>query len=275
MRRIRPQKLSFRAKSPFNSKDDFIEPKIWDRINENISCGKINTIAIEGASQTGKSTFGTMICEHYDKNYGIWYNTEDVFATMDFFKDEYERLTSENPDLPIMEAIKPLMFKWYLFEEPDAEASKIKWRSERTQAIIRIINMYGFLKIGMVLCMPDMDELGSGFFRNLTYRVFITLRKRQGKIVRKATFYRPYKPVGQPKWKWYGIGEYEIPELKLSNEYFKKKLHNFFDDKLQRYKGFVKNEDNKYIGHQPEVKIPDTPERIAHREAAKKLMGLK
>ena len=88
IRRIRPNKPSFKAKSPFVSKDDFIEPDIWDRINQNIALGKINTIAIEGASQSGKSTFGTIICKHYDKDYFIWYNTEDVFKTMDYFKEE-------------------------------------------------------------------------------------------------------------------------------------------------------------------------------------------
>lgn len=259
--RIRPQKLNFKARSPFLAKDDFIKPQIWDRINENISLGKINTIAIEGASQTGKSTLGSWICEHYDPEYVTWWNTEDVFKCMDDLKQKAMSYMDKNPHLPIIDAVKPIQHKWFLFEEPDSFVSRAKWRSEHTQAIIRIINMYGFLKPNLVLCMPDMDELGSGFFRNLTYRVFITVRKRFGRIVRKATFYRPYKPVGLPKYKWYPIGETEIPELTLTNDYFKRKMHNFFDDKLNLYKNLITVEDAKLKKYYNPIPEPISPER--------------
>lgn len=241
--RIRPQKLFFKPKSPFFARDDFIPPRIWDRIDYNTSLGKINTIVIEGASQSGKTTFGEIVCEHYRKP-TLWYSIEDIFKTMDEWDAVYQN--AKDKGIPILEAIEPLRYGWFLFDEPDLEAPKQRWKDARTQAITRVINSYGIFKANLVLCLVDAEELGKGFYNNLTYRVRMSVKKVGGAIVRKATFYRPHKFIGQKEFRWYAVGEYIVPEKQMSNEYYTAKLSNLFDDKLKRWKAET-NRENRWL----------------------------
>jgi hypothetical protein len=250
-------KFNFTPKSPFGHRGDCPDrtPLIWDRINRKIRCGLPNVVLIEGGGQTGKSTLGMMICEHYDKDFVIIYNTKELLDLM-----EKRVKLFESGDLTVL-------WKWIFFDEPQMEADKRKWADARNQVIGQITGgLYGELKQNMVLALPDIDDISSRLYRNITYRVVVDADFKAGKITRKANLYRPRKDLQKRGYKWTGAGTYIIPELKRREDYLGKKVSNM-SDKLNIYRMDLDRQDRKKYKVEPTIPTMPTKERIEELKA--------
>jgi len=230
MDKIFPQRLKYKPISPFKSKHFYRQPTIWDRIDTNISLGLPNNIVIEGRAQTGKTTFGRYICLHYDLNYNLLYSVQDAFKILDNYKAQY------------FAGSTAMLWKWNLLDEPQLEAPSVKYRDERALALQQIIGSWGELKQNLVLTLPDMGDIGKRFYRNLTYRIQMSVKKNKQTGEREyiAIFYRPYKPIWINTWKWLRIGKFIVPNVEKDVDSLERKMDNFFNDKLGRLKDDVR-----------------------------------
>lgn len=226
-----PQRLNFKPISPFKTKTNFIIAKIWDRIDRKIALGLPNTIVIEGSGQTGKTTLGRFICMHYDKDYNLLYSVKDAFKVLDDYKERY--FSGDKTSM---------LWKFNLLDEPQLESPSVKFRDERAIALQQIIGAWGELKQNLVLTLPDVGDIGKRFYRNVTYRIQMSVRKNRQTGEREyiAMIYRPYKPIWKLTWTWIKVGRFLVPNVEQDSEYLTRKMDNFFNEKLDRMKGDVK-----------------------------------
>ncbi|MCX6820651.1 MAG: hypothetical protein NT016_01760 [Candidatus Aenigmarchaeota archaeon] len=230
MRWVRPVEMSSRPLSPFRT-SDLRQPSCFDRTDDNMFCGKINVVVIEGPSQSGKTTLGGWWATRYDPKPRLLYNAREA---LDMCK-EYLALYREEEERGVDITRRSMLWKWNVLDEPQQEAPSAKWLDERAQVIAQIVNGYGFLKQNLVLTLPDLGDIGKRVYsNNLTYRIKVDVRKIAGKASRRAYFYFPYKPIWKDKWTWKDAGYMDVPRIVLPEGWAARKLVNF-DEKLERW----------------------------------------
>lgn len=221
---IHAPKLGFRPGSPFRSNDAWRQPSIFDQINENNACGMINFVPVEGRSQSGKSTLGWWICTRYDPSPVLVYTADELLDLMDNYTRRFEA------------GDRTMLYKWVMFDEPQQEAFNKRESDARADAIVQVVNGFGFLKQNLCVCLPDLGEIGKHIYTtNLTIRIVIKVRRKHGQVYRTGYVYQGSKPIWETKWKWYDKGYFRIPWIDLPAGYMPRKTDNF-KDKLGRWR---------------------------------------
>ena len=228
MRWIRPEKLKFKPRSPFRTSDDFGELTLWWRLDKRMAAGMPCAVIIIGPGQSGKTTCGKFICQHYRQQYALWYSVKDMFATMHEYERRYEA------------GDWGFRWNWHLFDEPQGEAPAKKWADERLMAIETVFSMYGELKPNVVMCLPDLSDLTKRMYRNVALIISMYAKNVGGVIEHKATCYRPDKPIWRDKWKMKDVGQFVVPYTPRTTEELIKKMDNLFKDKLVRAEDAVR-----------------------------------
>jgi hypothetical protein len=229
----------------------FKYPNFWDRINDIRKLERVNMIVIDGKAQTGKSTLAQYIAEHYDKDFKTVFTVKEILDYVkdigDIYYSDYDRWLN-------------MRYKWLFWDEPNLEAVRNEWWSQRNTIIQLITSSYGFLKLNMILALPNVKGLSDIILTNISMRISVrSLLDKDRKIKRIATIRKPFWLEGRNKFVWIAVETFTIPELSMNKEYESAKADNFFKNQLVSWYQRLNKED-KSVGYIPSDNDKNKPQ---------------
>jgi hypothetical protein len=199
-------------------------PGYLDRIDAQIRKGKILMILIDGQGQVGKTTFGGYLCNEYDREYVPVYTIEDIVKYLLWAKEEWLKGNQAY-----------VTGKFLLYDEPQIDCARNEYYSKRNIILEKFTSAYGFLKNGLVLCLPTPKGLSDRILINLTLRISLDVwEMRGGGIIRKGFVKLPKWNDIKQKHYWTTVEKFTIPFIK-EQKWLPQKMENFFDTQLNKW----------------------------------------
>lgn len=241
--------MTFRIKSlriisphakPLRNYIPTMDKLIQDTIKKQIN----NVIFVDGRGQSGKSTFADYKAKEYDQNYYLMYTIEDLFKLLEIYRKKLE--IDVNGKIGNQEALKKIQYKWIFWDEPQNETINTRFWDERFYIAGQLTSAWGFLKQQLIIATPDTANLPHYLMRNVTCKVSIKVFLRGNEIIRKYFVYIAKKNPKTNKWYWgFPIQSEIIPKLELPVYYWERKLNNFFNVQLEKWKENIMIDKNK------------------------------
>jgi len=199
-------------------------PTFWQRINEIRELERVNMIIVDGKAQTGKSTLAQYIAKHYDINHKTVFTVKEI---LDYVKEIGEVYFND------YERWKTLRYKWVFWDEPQLEAVRNEWWSQRNTVIQLITSSYGFLKLNLIMALPNIKGLSDIILTNISMRISVkSVLDFNRKIKRIATIRKPFFLEHRNKFVWIAVETFNIPDIPMDLKYENDKAHNFFKVQL-------------------------------------------
>jgi hypothetical protein len=189
-------------------------------------------------------------CIHYDPDFTIIYNLQQL---LDIMKDRVKAFEAGD---------RSMLYKYLFFDEVQMEAIKTKHHDQRNIIIGQIVGAWGELKQNLVLALPDIDDISTRLYRNITLRVVVSADFKNGQIVRRADVFTARKDIQKKGYKWKSGGWFPIPDYKRPDNYLPLKINNL-TEKLQIYQMDFDRQNKKKYGQpdQPYIPTPISEER--------------
>lgn len=225
-----------RIVSPYRDAS-YLMPTFYERIDKQIRSKLVTLIIIDGKAQTGKSTLARSICEHYcGKEYKRFYTIQEI---LDYLKGWAKKIIKYNPDGSYyldQKELDQIQNRWLLFEEPQLEASRQEYWSERNLILQSITSSYGFLHNPLIMTLPNIKGITDMVMTNISLRITVRAWENSlGNMVRKAYIRLPEFNEMKNKWYWTTVQHHTIPFIEADPLYNAEKAHNFFVNQLDKW----------------------------------------
>jgi len=204
-------------------------PTLDERINEILALGRINMIIVDGKAQTGKSTLAREIAARRDKKYITIFRIEEL---IEYLKKARELWFSGNA--------AEVMNHWVFFDEPQLEAARQEYWSNRNLILQAFTSSFGFLHNHLIMALPNIKGLADNVLTNISLRMSVMSYIKDGKIVRKAYVKKPIFAERKNKFLWVTVQDFVIPHIEKDANYDDAKAHNFFDFQVKKWEDRMK-----------------------------------